>query len=296
LFSTPAGGDVQQNYKEIAENFYLQNEKKPLKLQFVVQVRVNVLTSLQATQVLNFFEQINTYWVHRRMWETWASSSSSLWSALQSNCLPSPNFQSVSSVRVSRVEIIFSEFVKFEASSIGRPPTCTWLSPKTHTTFPSLFPYNPIHPLPFPTLTTTSSTTWSLPFYKTILLPSKHLPPPPLGENRPHPLNSPHPITLSPTYPKKIFLNSWASKPYSLQICFLFHNCNLLPSLRTSKNFVLFFPHTPPQSPLSIYISLFYTVSDSFINKKRRRSNRKFSKFCELLHLCLHPWWIGGYG
>ncbi len=70
LFSIPAGGDVQQNYNEIAENFYLQNEKKPLKLQLVIQVRVNVLTSLQAPQVLNFFEQINTYWGHRRMWET----------------------------------------------------------------------------------------------------------------------------------------------------------------------------------------------------------------------------------
>jgi hypothetical protein len=231
-----------------------------LKLQLVIQVRVNVQTSLQAPQVLNFFEQINTYWGHRRMWETWASSSSSLWSALQSNCLPSPNFQSDSSVQVSRVEIIFLEFVKFEASSIGRPPTCTWLSPKTHTTFPSPFPYNPIHPLPFPTLTTTSSTTWSLPFYKTILLPSKHLPPPPLGKNHPHPLNSPHTITLSLTYPKKNFLNSWASKPYSLQIGFLFHNCNLLPSLRTSKNFVLFFPHTPPQS-LSLSLSLSLTLN-----------------------------------
>jgi hypothetical protein len=97
-------------------------------------------------------------------------------------------------------------------------------------------------------------------FYKTILLPSKHLPPP-LGKNHPHPLNSPDPITLSLTYPKKIFLNSRASKPYSLQICFLFHNCNLLPSLRTSKNFVLFFPHTPPQSPLSVFLSQYIYIS-----------------------------------
>jgi hypothetical protein len=50
--------------------FISKMKKKPLKLQLVVQVRVNVLTSLQAPQVLNFFEQINTYWGHRRMWET----------------------------------------------------------------------------------------------------------------------------------------------------------------------------------------------------------------------------------
>jgi hypothetical protein len=32
LFSIPAGCDVQQNYNEIAENFYLQNEKKTFEV------------------------------------------------------------------------------------------------------------------------------------------------------------------------------------------------------------------------------------------------------------------------
>jgi hypothetical protein len=32
LFSIPAGGDVQQNYNEIAENFYLRNEKKTFEV------------------------------------------------------------------------------------------------------------------------------------------------------------------------------------------------------------------------------------------------------------------------